>query len=105
MMKVWYSGKYIDVEIGQTVTMCRIGGFSGGMFGESGKLERVTKQHMIFVSDSGGVVKTKIDNLHHIVGKADKKGWFVSLKPIEELNIIYEKVRFWDDKRCVFVKK
>ena len=104
-MKVWYDGKYIDMEIGQTVTLCRIGGFSQGLFGESGKLERTTKQHMIFVSESGGVIKTKIDNLHHTVGKAYKEGYFVSLKSTEELNVIYEKVRFWDDKRCVFVKK
>lgn len=104
-MKVWYNGKHIDIEIGQTVTLCRLGGFAKSLFGESGKLERVTKQHMIFVSESGGVIKTKIDNIHYIVGKAHKEGWFVSLKPIEELNIIHEKVKFWDDKRCIFVKK
>lgn len=93
-MKVWYCGEYIDMEIGQTVTLCRIGGFSQGLFGESGKLERTTKQHMIFISESGGVVKTKIDNLHYTIGKAHKKGWFVSLKSPKELNIIYEKVKF-----------
>lgn len=104
-MKVWHDGKYIELEIGQTVTMCRIGGFSHALFGESGKLNRITKQHLVFVSNSGGEIKTKIDNLYCVVGKAKEEGWFISLKPFEELDIIYEKVRFWDRKRCEFVKK
>lgn len=104
-MKVWHDGKYIELEIGQIVTMCRVGGFSHSLFGESGKLNRITKQHLIFVSNSGGEIKTKIDNLHWVVGKAKEEGWFISLKPFEELDIIYEKVRFWDRKRCEFVKK
>lgn len=104
-MKVWYNGKHIELEIGQTVTMCRVGGFSHGLFGESGKLNRITKRHLVFVSDSGGEIKTKIDNLNYVVGKANEEGWFISLKPFEELDIIYERVKFWDRKKCEFVKK
>ena len=62
-MKVWYNGANHDIEVGQEVTIYRLGGFlRNHIFGEAGRLDRVTAKHLIFVSASGGVVKTKKDN-------------------------------------------
>ena len=76
-MKVWDCGKFIDMEIGQKVMVGHTG--SGRtVFGEFGKLVRTTKQHLVFVTDSGATVKTVIDNLHIVIGKAGQLRYFVS---------------------------
>ena len=76
-MKVLYYGDR-DIEIGQKVFVGHCG--SGHTcFGEYGVLERTTKRHLVFRTDSGAVIKTAIDNLHKVVGKAGEQGNFVSL--------------------------
>lgn len=103
-MKVWNNGKWIDMEIGQEVTVLRFGGFlKDHPFGEAAKLQRVTKNHLIFETDSGAIVKTAIDNIHAVRGKAEKEGYSVSLKKISEFpNIIIERVKYWNRKKCCF---
>lgn len=105
-MKVWYDGKYLEMSIGQEVTIycCHRG--SGQAMGERAILMQITKRHLIFITDSGAVVKTKLDNLHAVVGHAKECGYCVSPKPIKAFpGIRHEKVRFWDKKSCTFVKK
>lgn len=104
-MKVWYNGGHIDMEIGQTVTVFRCS--SGrSSFGEPGKLERVTAQHLVFVSESGAVIKTAKNNIHQVIGRAQKNGYHVSPKAFDSFpNIIREAARFWDEKTCTLVKK
>lgn len=78
-MKVWNNGRFENIELGQKVFV----GYCGSgrtVFGEYGHLERITKQHLIFKVESGATIKTKIDNLHDVIGKAGKQGWFVSTK-------------------------
>lgn len=106
-MKVWYNGNHADIQIGQTISILRLGGFCHNhLFGEGGKLERVTKQHLVFVSESGGIVKTKINNIHNVIGKMGKEGWFISLKNIEEFpHVCHDTVKYWDTKTCTFKKK
>lgn len=82
-MKVWNNGRFEDMELGQRVFVGHCG--SGmAVFGEYGNLERTTKQHLIFKTESGNVIKTKIDNLNNVVGKAGKQGYFVSTKTDRE---------------------
>lgn len=78
-MKVWTNGKFEEVEIGQKFFVGKCG--SGhSVFGEFATLERTTSQHLVFKTESGTVVKTNIENLYEVVGKAKKCGYFVSIK-------------------------
>lgn len=76
-MKVWNNGEFENMEIGQKVFVGHCG--SGRtVFGEYGHLERTTKQHLVFKTESGATIKTDIDNIHKVIGKAGKQGNFVS---------------------------
>lgn len=93
-MKAFNNGNYINIEIGQEVTVARS---SSGrtMFGEPAILERTTKQHLVFKTESGKTVKCPIDNLNWTVGKPAKAGYFIILRKFEEIdNIIRFNVRF-----------
>lgn len=106
-MRVWFNGELENIEIGQTVLVAHCG--SGhSYFGEFGKLVKTTKQHLVFETESGAQVKTAIDNLHQVVGKAKTERYFVSLRVEgreEDPNFIQQDVKYWDDKKCCFVKR
>ena len=93
-MRIYNSGDYINIEIGQEVTIARSG--SGHTtFGEPAILERTTKQHLVFKTESGATVKCPIDNMSYTVGKAAKAGYFIMIRKFEEVNnIIHSRVRF-----------
>lgn len=77
-MRVWFCGKFENIEIGQKVFVGHAG--SGhSCFGEYATLERTTAKHLVFKTESGATIKTAIDNLHQVIGKAGKQGNFVSL--------------------------
>ena len=77
-MKVWKCGKFEDIEIGQKVFVGHCG--SGRtVFGEYATLERTTTKHLVFKTESGATIKTDIENIHKVIGKAGKQGNFVSL--------------------------
>lgn len=104
-MKTWYNGKHVNIQIGQKVTVIRI---SSGrtVFGEVASLTKATSQHLVFTTESGAIVKTQLDNLHAVVGRAKDSNYSISLKAPEEFaDFIGEEVRFWDRKTCSFVKK
>ena len=103
--KVWNCGNWMEIQMGQEVTIFRCG--SGhAAFGERAHLERTTKQHLIFVTESGAQVKTAIDNLHHIVGKAAKERYCVSIRKYDDFEgIIHEDVKFWNNNKCKFEYK
>lgn len=106
-MKVWTTGRYIDVTIGQRFLVARCGG-GKSYFGEYATLIKTTKQHMVFITDSGATVKTAIDNICQVVGKANKEGYFVSPNiegRDEDPNFIKSYVRYWDSKKLQFVTK
>lgn len=91
-MKTFHYGDYINIEIGQEVTIARSG--SGHtIFGEPAVLERTTKQHLVFKTESGKTVKCPIDNMSYTIGKA--KDYFIILKKFEDVeNIIRSTVTF-----------
>lgn len=91
---VWNCGSWMGIKIGQEVTIFRCG--SGHtVFGERAHLERTTKQHLVFVTESGAIVKTAIDNLHQVVDKAAKERYCVSIRKYDDFeDIIHETVRF-----------
>lgn len=77
-MKVWDCGKFVEVELGAKALVFQCG--SGhSYFGEFATLIRTTKQHLVFETESGVIVKTSIDNINHVAGKAGKQGYCVSL--------------------------
>lgn len=104
-MKVWSCGDYHSLNIGDKVTVFRCG--SGRTtFGEAATLERTTSSNLVFITESGATVKTDIENLHKVCGKAAKAGYVVSLRPIEAFQqMIHEAVCFWDAKAMKFVTK
>lgn len=77
-MKVWSCGEFRNIELGQKVLVAHCG--SGRTyFGEFGTLTKVLKKNLVFTTESGTIVKTSIDNLHQVSGKAKKENLFVSL--------------------------
>lgn len=77
-MKTWYCGNIVNVELGtKALVFCCGSGHS--YYGEFATLVRTTKQHLVFETESGITVKTSIDNLNNVVGKAGKQGWCISL--------------------------
>lgn len=104
-MKMWYNGQNVEVKVGQKVTVFRVG-CGRTIFGEAATLTRFTKQHAVFTTESGAIVKTAADNLHRTVGKAKEDGWAISLAAPEKYpNLIHKDVWFWDSKACKLVKK
>ena len=103
--KVWNNGGYIQIAIGDKVTVFRSGG-GRSTFGEPGALTRATKQHLVFTTESGAEVKTPIDNISHTVGKAKASRYCVTLRPFEDFGyMIKENVRYWNNKTLEFDKK
>lgn len=93
-MRVWHCGNFVNIEIGQEVTVARSGG-ARSVFGEPAKLTRTTKQHLVFTTESGKTVKCPIDNMSYTVGKADKAGYFIITRKFEDVqNIIRMSVMF-----------
>ena len=93
-MRTYYYGDDINIEIGQEVTVARS---SSGhtIFGEPAVLERTTKQHLVFKTESGQTVKCPIDNMSTTVGKAKQAGYFIMKQKFEDIeNIIHSSVRF-----------
>lgn len=102
-MKVWTFGKYEDFEIGQRVFVGRCG--SGrSVFGEYATLTRTTKRHLVFTTESGSIIKTAIDNLNKVSGKAEKAGYFVSSK-VEGREFCKARVHYWNSNKCCFEYK
>lgn len=82
-----------EFQIGDKVFV----GFSSSarqVFGENGELTKITKNHLVFTTESGTIIKTKIDNLNEVIGKASKKGYFVSPQPREEGNFYKRNIKF-----------
>lgn len=93
-MRTYHYGNFINIEIGQEVTVARTGG-GHTVFGEPATLTRTTKQHLVFTTKSEKTVKCPIDNMSLTVGKAHKSGYFIILKKFEDVeNIIHSSVMF-----------
>lgn len=92
-LKVWNCGNWMEIQMGQEFTVFRC---SSGhtTFGERAKLVRNTKAHLVFETESGAIVKTTIDNLHQVIGKAAKERYCVSIRKYDDFkDIIHETVR------------
>ena len=63
------------------------------VFGEQATLTKITKLHLVFTTESGTIVKTKIDNLNEVVGKAKKQNIFVSDKEWKKENYIQRNIK------------
>jgi len=103
--EVWNCGNIAKINLGETVTVFKCG--SGhSTFGEAATLARATKQHLVFVTESGAEVKTPIDNISITVGKAAVEGYRVSLKAFDAFKeMIKSPVLFWDQKARKLVNK
>lgn len=104
-MKTWYNGDFVNLTVGQKVTVFRCG--SGRTtFGEPATFTKATAKNLVFTTASGAVVRTAADSIHAVCGRAKADGYCVSLKAPEEFtDLIFDEVRFWDAKTCKFVKK
>lgn len=73
----WWNNQFHSFELGQKVFVGHCG--SGRtVFGEYGKLTRITDKHLIFTTDSGKTIKTAADNIYSVSGKAGQQHNFVS---------------------------
>lgn len=102
---IWNDGalKEITSEMDYFVGSC---GNGRTVFGENAKLVRTTKQHLVFETESGSIVKTEIDALN-TVGKARKAGYFVSIgkRDYESKYVIQSIVSYWNAKKSVMEYK
>ena len=90
----FYFGDWKEIKIGDEVFVGTCG--SGRtLFGEHAKLVKILKNHLVFETESKTKIKTKIDNLHHTVGKANEYGYFVSLGRRDESTFIKKETRFY----------
>mgnify|MGYP006987438403 CR=1 FL=1 len=78
-MKVWSGGELIDLKQNQIVFIGRPG-TGKTVFGEYGTFIGTTNQHLVFRTDSGKIVKTKLNDMDYVVGKAKEYNVFVSTK-------------------------
>ena len=91
-MKTWYDGRYMELCVGQVVTVYRRGQ-DHKLYGELASLTRSTKRYLVFTKDSGATVKTRLDNLHATVGEAREQGYCVSPEPADAFpHMIHEEV-------------
>ena len=103
--KVWNCGNFTTINTGDAVTVFRCGG-GLSTFGEPAIMARATSTHLVFVTESGAEVKTKIDNISHTVGKARADRYCVSLRPFDSFeHMIKSAVSYWNPKTCEFDKK
>ena len=110
-MKVWtripgtIDSGYVDINIGDEVTVFRCG-LGQSVFGERAHLRRATSQHLIFVNESGAEVKTVLDNLFDVRGKAKAAGYGVTLRKVDGWDKLYhEQISYWNQKKLCFEKK
>lgn len=100
-MKAWFYGDLVDIKIGMKVLVARCG--SGhSYFGEFGKIVKYTENHIVIETESGAIVKTKMNNIGCTVGKAAKNGYSVSIKVDgreEDKNFFHENVRYWNERK------
>ena len=83
-----------EVFVGRCGSGCSV-------FGERAYFTRATKQHLIFTTESGSVVKT--DYYMNTIGKAAKNHYFVSLTTMDKRdNVTVQRVHYWNDKKVCF---
>lgn len=91
--------RFEDVEVGRRVLVARCG--SGRtIFGEFGTVTKELKNHLVITTDSGTIVK--VNDMFRTVGKAEREGYFVSLKTEGRDNLIPSRVMYWNDKKVCF---
>ena len=105
-MRIWDYGKWVDLEIGQRVFIGKCVGLRS-VWGEFGRFERVTKQHAVFISESGSIIKTAIDNLCHVAGGFGREGWWVSPKidRVEGKDFMQRTPSYWNLSKCEICHK
>lgn len=103
-LKVWKLGKFVEIDENTEFYVGRCG--SGHIvFGERAKLHKVLAKHLVFITESGALVKTTIDTMN-TVGKAAKEHYWVGLGDRTGMdNYINEHVKFWNDKKLCFEYK
>ena len=104
-MKTWFDGKFMEMYVGQVVTVYRCGE-DHKEYGEFATLTRATKRYLVFTTDSGATVKTRWDCLHATVGKAKGQGYCVFPKPVDAFSLmIHKEVRCCNSGSCVPVRE
>ena len=97
-MKVFTMGTLNEFNIGDKFLVARCG-YGHTIFGEYATLTKITNTQLVFTTESGTIVKSKIDVLKTI-GKAAKNGYFISDKIDGRDNLIKSTVSYWNDKKC-----
>lgn len=76
---VWYGSKKIALDSEKDYYYVLEIGSGTSAVGEPAVLAKTTSQHIVFKTESGLTIKTKIDTLNDVVGKAGKQGLFVKV--------------------------
>lgn len=98
-MKIWNNGEWVEIEIGQRVFIGRSCRFK--VHGEFGRFESTTAHHAVFVSDSGSVIKTAIDNLCLVSGGFKRQYWVsLDIDRVEGRDYMWERPNYWNDRKC-----
>ena len=74
------------------------------VFGERAHFTKATKQHLVFTTESGAIVKT--DMYMNTIGKAAKEDYWVGFGDrTNDENVIHQNVRYWNHKKLCFENK
>lgn len=97
-LRVWKLGEFIEIDENTEFYVGRCG--SGHtVFGERAKLHKVLAKHLVFITESGALVKTTIDTMS-TVGKAKANDYWVGLGDrTDNPNYIYQPVHYWNEKK------
>ena len=82
--QIWMMNEEIEIKEEQRVFIgtefnSKTSKGGGKTYGEHAILKKATKQHLVFLTESGGIIKTKKDSLQTI-GNAGHYNLFVSLR-------------------------
>lgn len=97
-LRVFKLGEWVEInsDMDFYVGTC---GSGHTVFGEKAKLFKVLKNHLVFKTESGTLVKTTKDTMS-TVGKADKNGYWVGLGDRTGMpNYINQRVHYWNEKK------
>ena len=98
--------KTITVKIGSD---CFIGKCGSGtsVFGENGKVTRITEKYIYCTSESGSVLKYDIEK-RHVIGKWRKNYYFIHLnskRDYNDKNTCKMRPGVWNSEKCIMEYK
>ena len=90
----------ITVSVGNDCFIGRCGSFRT-VFGENGKVTKITDKYIYCTSESGSIVKYDVKK-NNTIGKWRAEYYFINLNTTRDYgeNVIKDRPHVWNDKKC-----